>query len=244
MDFQHDDSAFGTASTDEVHHMYVPGSDDRSVGGGDAGQTGYDGDQDAPGSGRGETVSVNVGGDEVTALATVDVDHDGRNETAVFEDPAGHHIALTDLDRDGRADHAALLDDAGHVVETAHRDQASGQWGQDRPGDRSPYGGPGSTLGDGVRTSPAGPASTGAGEEISVSVAGRRTELPASDDRNDDGRAETAVVEGVDGTRIAFTDHDGDGSADRATIFDPAGHLVGTAHYDPITGAWVEDPTG
>lgn len=242
MDFHHDDSAFDSTSTGEVHQMYVPGSDDHSLGG-DNEQTGYDGDQDSPGNGAGETVSVNVGGHRATAQATADVDHDGTLETAVVVDSAGHHIAISDLDGDGNADHAALLDDSGRVVDAAHLDRTGGRWVEDRPGDRTPYGSILDKSGASTHSTGAGPAGAGPGTEIEVGVGGQTTELPADYDLDDDGRDETAVVEGADGTKIAFTDTDGDGSADRATVFDGIGNLVGTAYYDPATGSWLADAT-
>jgi hypothetical protein len=267
MDFHDGHTAFGAALTDEVSQMYLPDADD-----------------------HGDSISVNVGGHEMTAPATIDVDHDGHNDTAVVEDAAGDRVAVTDLDGDGEADHAALLDESGHVLETAHLDLA-GRWVADGAGDSNPYGGPGTNVsnntagpgaaagggagpsngrdaglgagigargvaggvatpaggvGDpggsgGIGTSPAGGTGPGGGEHIDVNVGGRSAEVEASYDVDHDGRDETAVVQGPDGTRIAFSDTDGDGDADRAAVYDADGTLLGTASYHPESGTWVQD---
>jgi hypothetical protein len=382
MDFHDDHTAFDTTAattTDEVSHMYVPHADDHGLG--DDGTGGHDSGTDSDdggtettgdhGSGHGETVSIEVGNDEVTADATIDIDHDGTNDTAVVQDAAGEHIAITDLDGDGDADHAALLDESGHVMDTAHLNE-DGSWVQDGPGDTNPYGAVGSTLGGadgasadsgsdsdsdsgssasadgdgsagspgatpggtpgdtivvdshgqsmeaqatvdadhdgtkdtavvrtpdgnqvaftdhydessgtwvegaadgsgepgtstagvgdtgglgagasghtddgahtgGIGTSPAGDTGTGQGEQIEVTVGGHTGEVNADYDLDNDGRDETAVVAGPDGTRIAFSDTDGDGDADKAAVYDASGNLVGTATYNEGSGTWIQD---
>jgi hypothetical protein len=278
MDFQDDHTAFGSTAPDEVGQMYVPGADDHGIGedtgnGPDGrGTDGQDSDsqhRDRHGAGPHGTVSVAVGGREVTASATLDVDHDGRADTAVVTDSAGDHIAITDTDGDGDADHAALLDDAGRVLETAHLGP-SGTWVPDGPGDPDPYGGTGAPVGAGTSGpgglpgpdpgsgpdpdpgsggGPGTPDGTGepggsgapASAPITVEVGSHAVPEQATADINHDGTADTAVVRTPDGGTIAYTDSDGDGHADRAAVHDAQGRLVGTAHYDPASGRWTED---
>src|SRR6266496_4477947 len=112
MDFHDDHIAFETTSADEVSHMYVPSADDHGGLGDDTdGGPGDDHGTEPTGSHPGDTISVHVGGHDLTAAATIDVDHDGHNDTAIVEDSAGDRLAVTDTDGDGEADHAALLDD-------------------------------------------------------------------------------------------------------------------------------------
>jgi hypothetical protein len=270
----------------------------------------------------GDRISVNVGGHEMTAPATIDVDHDGHNDTAVVVDTAGDRVAVTDTDGDGEADHAALLDESGQVLDTAHLGPA-GRWVADGPGDRNPYGGTGASVGgttalpmpdepgsaqdaglgagaaatitsgggsgaggpdvggpdvggpgvdsrvdcpgvgaghgtngapatpvggaggpagsSGIGTSAAGGTGLGGGERLDVNVGGHTAEVEATYDVDHDGRDETAVVHGPDGSTIAFSDTDGDGDADLAAVYDADGTLLGTASYRPDSGTWVQD---
>ncbi len=258
MDFHDDQTAFDSTSTDDVSHMYVPDTDDHPVGDDTTGpDTGSDDTHgtEPTGSHSGDTVSVDVGGREVTADATIDVDHDGQEDTAIVTDAAGDHIAITDTDGDGDADHAALLDKSGHVLDTAHLD-SSGNWVQDGPGDSNPYGAAGTTVGTGTPTggtdgTPTG--GTGGGTDggatpgdhtITVEAGGHTVDAQATVDADHDGTSDTAVVQAPDGNKIAFSDSDGDGQADRAAVYDSNGQLVGTAHYDRSSGTWVEGSDG
>lgn len=279
MDFHDDHTAFDTSTTtDEVSHMYVPHADDHGIGddhgsddhGGDDHGSGSDDGSGTTGShGDGETVSIEVGGDEVTADATIDIDHDGTNDTAVVQDAAGERIAITDLDGDGDADHAALLDDSGHVMDTAHVTD-SGTWVQDAPGDTNPYGAVGTTLAGADGSAPdstgtgsgtgsdggthtgtpgANPGETpggssGAGHTITVDSGGSSMEAQATVDTDHDGSNDTAVVRTPDGNQVAFTDSDGDGHADQAVVYGSDGKLIGTAHYDEASGTWIENSGG
>jgi hypothetical protein len=253
MDFHDDHTTFDTMASDEVSHMYVPDStDDHGIG--EDGSTGSSDHTDGGDSGHsdGTTVTVNTGGQEVTADATIDIDHDGHNDTAVVEDTEGHHIAVTDTDGDGEADHAALLDDSGRVLDTAHLD-ADGNWVQDAAGDSNPYGGPGAsidenpddggTAGDGSSpdgTGAAGGGSSGDGGTIVIESGGQSMDAQATIDTDHDGHNDTAVVQTADGNKVAFTDSDGDGHADQAVVYGPDGHMIGTAHYDEASGTWIE----
>ncbi|MBI1758985.1 MAG: hypothetical protein HYR62_07135 [Actinobacteria bacterium] len=171
--------------------------------------------------GDGEAITVELGGHEVRVSATLDLDRDGRDETGFVTDPRGLRLAVSDVDHDGTADRAALLDDAGRVIDTVHWDEAAGRWVEDPAvGDLLP--GLGTVLGGDPQ--PAG------GSWSSVPMTGA------------DGRGGTATLaERSDGTTVAFTDSDADGRADRATVFDPTGAVLGTARYDSATGIWAED---
>jgi hypothetical protein len=316
MDFHGEHTAFGPAPADEVSQMYLPGAEDHGLAEDDGVPTddaGHGAGTDPEGSdprgsdpyaagteatsSAGDRIGVNVGGHEMTAPVTIDVDHDGHNDTAIVEDAAGDRIAVTDTDGDGEADHAALLDESGHVLDTAHLDP-TGRWVADGPGDRNPYGGTGASVtittagsaangdaqdaglgagvaatgtagggpgvGDedhrttgaatipaggaggpggsgGIGTSPAGGTGPAGGEPLDVNVGGHTAEVEAIYDVDHDGQDETAVVQGTDGTTIAFSDTDGDGDADRAAVYDADGKLLGTASYHPGTGTWVQD---
>jgi hypothetical protein len=254
MDFHDDHTAFDTMASDEVSHMYVPDStDDHGIG--DDGSTGSSDHTDGgSGDSDGTTVTVNTGGQEVTADATIDIDHDGHNDTAIVQDTEGHHIAVTDTDGDGEADHAALLDDSGHVVDTAHLD-SDGNWVQDAAGDSNPYGGPGASIdenpddggtaggGTGTGAGAGDGGSTGSGGDggtIVIESGGQSMDAQATIDTDHDGHNDTAVVRTADGNHVAFTDSDGDGHADQAVVYGPDGHMIGTAHYDEASGTWIE----
>jgi hypothetical protein len=261
MDFHDDHTAFDTTSTatDDVSHMYVPHADDHSLGDDDGTNGSDDSGAETTGShGDGETVTIEVGDDEVTADATIDIDHDGTNDTAVVQDAAGERIAITDLDGDGDADHAALLDESGHVLDTAHVTD-SGEWVQDSPTDKNPYGAVGTQLGGGAdgntpdSGSGSGSGTPGAtpgetpgqgGNTIVVDSGGSSMEAQATVDSDHDGDKDTAIVSTPDGNQVAFTDSDGDGHADKAVVYGTDGKLIGTAHYDEATGTWIEGAGG
>jgi hypothetical protein len=237
MDFHDDHTAFDTTSTDDVSHMYVPGAGHDTGIGDDTGHDDTGGDTETTGSHDGETVSINVGGHDVTPDATIDLDHDGRGDTAIVEDSAGDRIAITDTDGDGEADHAALLDESDRVVDTAHLD-SSGKWVEDGAGDSNPYGGTGSTIGAG--SSEGDSKGDDDGKTITVDAGGHSVQASATVDADHDGTKDTAVVQTPDGNKIAFTDSDGDGQADQATVYGSDGRLLGTAHYDEDSGNWIE----
>lgn len=78
-----------------------------------------------------EEITVHLGGLDVAATATLDLDDDGLEETAFVTDPHGVRLAASDTDHDGIADHAALLDAGGHVLDTASWDPAQRLWVED-----------------------------------------------------------------------------------------------------------------
>jgi hypothetical protein len=84
---------------------------------------------------------------------------------------------------------------------------------------------------------------------MTVEVGGRIRQLPAEHDFTGDGLPDAAVETG-DGRVIVFADTEDnatgaggpDGRADQAYVVDKAtGRVVGAAHVDPGTGAWIDE---
>ncbi|HEX5496853.1 MAG TPA: hypothetical protein VFX70_20015 [Mycobacteriales bacterium] len=248
------DSATFDRATNHWHDRGVPGPSARTTGSDVAA-----GARSPGASGSAERIEVDAAGQHAQVDATIDTNHDGRPDTAIVNGGAAGTAAVTDTNADGRADEAALLDGDGHVAIVAHIDPHTGQWVGGDDG-RGPY-----TVGESVPgadglTTPASadegsnrtsttaepPHGTpGQDRSITVDAGGRTSTIPATLDADNDGVNETAVVRGVDGTRVEFADTDGDGEADRATVIDPRGAVVGSARYDPVTAEWTDDlPTG
>jgi hypothetical protein len=85
-------------------------------------------------------------------------------------------------------------------------------------------------------------------ESMTVEVDGTSRRLPAEHDYTGDGRPD-AAVETADGTVIVFADTEDnetgapgpDGRADEAYVIDKrTGQVIGAAHLDPASGAWVD----
>ncbi|GAA2666343.1 MULTISPECIES: hypothetical protein [Actinosynnema] len=143
-------------------------------------------------------LKVTVDDEEYTVEVGYDLDHDGVDETAVVETDDGGHIAFSDTDGDGDADLMTTFDDRGEVVGQSKFDDASGEWV--RIGDEA------------ERTNSA------EGRSITVTTAsGSRDVGPATVDSDEDGRADSVMVEDAEGDTWLFTDSDGDGQADVAT---------------------------
>ncbi|MDQ3402105.1 MAG: hypothetical protein M3548_01750 [Actinomycetota bacterium] len=80
-------------------------------------------------------------------------------------------------------------------------------------------------------------------DELTVEVGGEEYEVEENYDYDKDGANDTAVVQTDDGY-MAFTDTDGDGTADTMHELDQDGNVVTTAEYDESSGEWAEaDPT-
>jgi hypothetical protein len=74
-------------------------------------------------SSHGEQISVDVPGeaqDRSAGEATVDVDHDGKDDTAVVTASDGTVMAFTDVDGDGKADVLTMIDTDGSVTVSQH----------------------------------------------------------------------------------------------------------------------------
>lgn len=171
-----------------------------------------------------ETMTVTVEGEEYGVDTNYDVDQDGTEETALVESEDGRAIAFSDTNADGAADLAVELDAQGNVVGAAQYDEASGDWVAVDPGAGQVPGGAAPMV-----TEPARGAA--AGGEITVDLPGAdQSAGPATLDVNEDGVADTAVVQSEDGTVTGFTDIDGDGQADIVTTFNPDGHVSVAEH--------------
>ena len=201
-----------------------------------------------------EDLTITVEGEDYQAEATVDLDEDGLDDTAVVETDDGA-IAFTDTDSDGQADLMTRLDADGEIVGQARFDEATGDWVQVDP-DEVELDEQAAGTGDATMTvdTPDGEVEVGA----------------PTHDTDADGVADSVVVRDTDGDAMIFTDADEDGDADYATeITDDGrvtisehtgdgewsvierGHLdddgayqrdktaSGTVHVDPETGGWI-----
>jgi hypothetical protein len=86
--------------------------------------------------------------------------------------------------------------------------------------------------------------------ELTIEVDGHAAAYTATADLDDDGHADSVYVsahDGPDGVTdggYAYTDTDGDGSADTLTEFDAQGGVVAQAVLDPEGGNWREVEAG
>ncbi|MFI7122580.1 hypothetical protein [Amycolatopsis sp. NPDC049868] len=176
-------------------------------------------------SGSTEAVTVHVDGEEYQAELNYDLDKDGVNDAAVIQHEDGTGQAFVDTDGDGEADQYAVLDENGKVVQEAVYDEASGSWVE--------AGGGGNDDGSDAGTSGSMHADMPSGD---VEVG------PPTVDTNNDGTPDTAIVHTEDGRTIAFTDKDGDGSADIAVETDASGNSKTYEHTGP--GQWTEVGSG
>ncbi|CRK60613.1 Putative peptidoglycan bound protein (LPXTG motif) Lmo1799 homolog [Alloactinosynnema sp. L-07] len=79
-------------------------------------------------------------------------------------------------------------------------------------------------------------------DELTVEVGGEEYEVEENYDYDGDNKNDTAVVQTEDGY-MAFTDTDGDGTADTMVQLDEEGNVTGAAEYDEASGEWAEaDP--
>jgi hypothetical protein len=254
------DSTAFDGSHDTGHDSGSDGSTDGSVDGQETGGT------ESGGSGGG-SMTVTVDGETRTLPTSHDYDGDGHADAAV-ETSDGRLIVFTDTHdnstgadgSDGKADEAYILDKSGHVVGAAHVDPSTGEW-VDGPGADAATGpsvgdsgtGSGTDAGDppttdsgtvgGASTSADGGEAGGTSQPpqvVTVEVGGHEIGVAETIDTDHDGRVDTGVL-AADGKIVALTDTDGDGDADRATVFDESGHEIGAMHVDPSTGEWVVD---
>lgn len=75
----------------------------------------------------GTELTVTVAGEDYRAGASLDVDCNGLEDTAVVETDDGA-ITFTDTDADGQADLMTQLDSNGQVIGQARFDEATGEW--------------------------------------------------------------------------------------------------------------------
>ncbi len=256
-------------------------SGDGSPYGGQA--AGYSGGSDSSSGGSSAagsgTVSIVVDGQEYTEAGTPD--SSGALEAEIHLSD-GDTVEAIDTDHDGQADHAIIFDSSGNPVDAQHVDPSSGQWIDDTAAESGggtpptdgtdgtdPTGGTngGSTTGDTSQTGgdsgqTGGAEGAGAGQ-IAVEVNGQEVTGTETIDVNQDGHADSAVME-ADGKTYLLTDFNGDGQADHVEVGADGqwkgGYTIeGDGQYlpdpgttpdpsdmpnfavDPQTGEWVSD---
>jgi hypothetical protein len=165
-----------------------------------------------------------------------DVNHDGRNDTAIIHSP-GQNEYYTDRDGDGQADELTIFAPDGHLI--SHE-----QLGADGHWDETPYHGMGGApdAGDGSTAPPPSTPTLPNEGHIAVNYNGTHYDAgTATMDSNGDGRPDTAIIHSP-GQIEYYIDRDGDGRADELTITTPSGHLISHEQVDPTTGRWRETP--
>jgi hypothetical protein len=170
-----------------------------------------------------QDLTVTVEGEDYQAEATVDLDDDGVDDTAVVETDDGS-IAFTDTDADGRADLMTQLDADGDVVAQARFDESTGEWVHVDPdsGDGA-FGDGDGAFGDGEQTA--------GGTTMTVDTPDGEIEVGVpTHDTDSDGKADTVVVSDPDGDTMIFTDADEDGDADYATEITEDGRVTVAEH--------------
>lgn len=173
--------------------------------------------------GENDEIKVEVDGQEYTAEETVDYDHDGIADAAVTDTGDGGHLLYVDTDHDGVADEAITYSSDGDEVAEARFDARTGQWVGEQLG-RYP-----------MAEVPASPHGTANGaEDIHVDTPkGEIDAGPASVDSDRDGRNDTVIVHDDQGDTVLYTDTNGDGEADVATLVASDGHTETLRHTGP-----------
>lgn len=171
------------------------------------------------GAGDGD-VRITVDGEEYTAEANYDLDGNGVDETVSVMIDDGF-MAYTDEDADGDADVMRTLDQRGNVLGQARFDEAAGQWVEERPD-----------------SSLAPDDSADSNEESMVldTPQGDRRIGPPTEDTNNDGKADTAILD-TDSGQMMVTDVDGDGSADQVVEIGDSGEVTVAKHTGD--GEWT-----
>ncbi len=86
-------------------------------------------------------------------------------------------------------------------------------------------------------TEAAGPGGTS--DDMLITVEGEEYSAEINFDMDEDGVADTAVIQHEDGSLQAFVDEDGDGDADAYLAVDASGQTTAFAEYDDASGDWV-----
>lgn len=166
------------------------------------------------GAGDGD-ITLTVDGESYTSEANYDSDGDGIDDAVRVMGGDGA-VAYVDDNADGHADLMQRLNDDGAVVGQSHFDALSGDWvvesGQQRPAGKSSE-----SL---VVDTPLGAQHVG----------------PPTEDTNDDGKPDTAIVQTTEGTMMV-TDLDGDGSADQIVELTSNGEV--TVSHRVGQGQWT-----
>lgn len=190
---------------------------------------------------------------ETLGTATVDSDHDGVADSVILgiDD---HTVMFTDSDGDGQVDTQTVYDTDGNVVDekdvsgedATTSDTSSDSSGTDS-GDSTGSDTSDTSTTDTGDTTGTDQSSTGedtSGTAISVvDDQGRTVEVgPPTVDMDGDGTADTAVVQGDDGSTIGYTDRNGDGEADQLTEITADRHV--TISVLNSAGEWEVAQTG
>ncbi|WP_020669175.1 hypothetical protein [Amycolatopsis nigrescens] len=86
---------------------------------------------------------------------------------------------------------------------------------------------------------------TGASDQMAISVEGQEYSAEVNFDLDQDGTDETARIEHEDGTVVGYSDTDHDGRADQYLHVDAQGNVLESARFDEASGQWVAtDPEG
>ena len=190
------------------------------------------------------------GGDLDLGPASYDSDHDGVADSVVIAQ-GDLVMVVTDSDHDGDADSVTAYDADGNQVDPStgepidpgadpgHDGPTVDPVSHDDPGTDPGHDDPGTDAG-GITVAGTGGAPVAVGDPTV--------------DIDKDGRPDTAVVKGADGSTTGYTDRDGDGHADQITQISADGsvvvavdegdgwQVVATGHID-ADGAMVQDPT-
>jgi Family of unknown function (DUF6802) len=179
----------------------------------------------------GADLTVTVEGEEYHTPASVDIDSNGMDDTAIVETDDGA-IEFTDTDADGQADLMTQFDADGDIIGQARFDKTTGDWVHiDDPRDPHthaphPTGATGSVTGSMTVDTPHGSTEVG----------------PPTDDTDGDGHPDTIVVTDTDGDTLIFTDADEDGDADYATEITGDGTVTVSEHHadgNGTAGDWT-----
>ncbi|OQO90637.1 hypothetical protein B1813_13855 [Saccharomonospora piscinae] len=84
----------------------------------------------------------------------------------------------------------------------------------------------------------------GTSEDLLITVEGEDYSAEINFDMDEDGVADTALIEREDGSVQAFVDTDGDGDADGYLAMNAQGETVAYAEYDDASGDWVGEESG
>jgi len=209
-------------------------------------------------------LTMQDGGQSVDVGApTADLTGDGVNDTVVLQGTDGSTVLVADADQDGQADNIVQINPDGTVTfavpdgqggwvtaGTGHVD-AQGNISQDEGGPSGQPYQPPVDLGqaqpsqptDPGQDGPSQPTDSGTGEDITVDVNGQTYDVGnATIDSDGNGSADTAVVQGDDGTTVLVTDVDGDGTGDQIIQVNPDGSAV--VQQTDGDGGWETVATG
>jgi hypothetical protein len=177
-----------------------------------------------------DDVTVTVEGEDYLAEATVDLDEDGVDDTAVVETDDGA-IAFTDTDADGHADLMTQLDANGEIIGQARFEESTGEWVHLDPD--APAAGDTGRTGDTDEQAAGGDTGT-----MTVDTAEGEVQVGTPvHDTDGDGKADSVVVSDSDGDTVIYTDADEDGDADYATELTHDGRIVVSEHTGD--GEWT-----